>query len=75
MGVIEDYTGTTYDPDTIRVMAEAYEKVLVELHDGGQPNVVREVIAKRIVELIAIGERDPQQLCATVLSELGLVRL
>jgi hypothetical protein len=72
VGIIEDYVGTTYDPETVRVMGLAFDAVLHELHDSGQPAVVREVIAKRIVELASIGERDPQHLCRTVLSELGL---
>jgi len=32
------------------------------------------VIAKRIIELAAIGEREPQRLSQTILSELGLTR-
>jgi hypothetical protein len=53
-------------------MVQAYEFVLKELHDRGQPDVVREVIAKRIIELAAIGERDSRRLCTTILSEFGL---
>jgi hypothetical protein len=72
---IADFIGnTTYDADAVRVMSVAYDTVLKELHDRGQPAIVQEVIAKRIVELAAIGERNPKRLCETVLSELGLVR-
>jgi hypothetical protein len=72
MGIIEDYAGGTYDPETVRVMADAYEYVLKELHDRGQPAVVRDVIAKRITEIAAIGERDPMLLGKIVLSEFGI---
>jgi hypothetical protein len=63
---------TTYDPDAVRAMSLAYEAALMQLHDRGQPAIVREVIARRIIELAAIGERRPERLCATVLSELGV---
>jgi hypothetical protein len=72
---IADFIGnTTYDSDAVRVMSLAYDAILKELHDRGQPAIVQEVIAKRVIELAAIGERNPQRLCETVLSELGLLR-
>jgi len=64
---------TTYDPEAVQAMSLAYEAALKQLHDRGQPAIVREVIARRIIELAAIGERRPDWLCATVLSELGVV--
>ena len=73
MQPIDDYLGgATYDPEAVKCMSAALDLVLRELHDKGQPKVVREVLAKRIVELAAIGERDVKQLCKTVLSEVGL---
>ena len=75
MDAIAEFVGSvTYDPETVQVMSQAYESVLKELHDSGQPELVREIIAKRIVELTAMGEREPRRLCDTVLSELGLPR-
>jgi hypothetical protein len=70
----EFIANTTYDPETIGAMSRAYESVLKQLRDRGQPKIVREIIAKRIIELAAIGEREPNRLCETVLSEFGLVR-
>jgi hypothetical protein len=63
---------TTYDPEAVRAMSFAYEAALKQLRDRGQPAIVREVIARRIIELAAIGERQPERLCATVSSELGV---
>ena len=54
-------------------MSEAYASVLKQLQDRGQPKIVQEIIA-RIIELAAIGEREPQRLCETILSEFGLIR-
>ena len=41
------------------------------LHDIGQPDLVREIIAKRIVEVARDGERDPDELCVRALKALG----
>jgi hypothetical protein len=39
-----------------------------ELHDAGQSNVVREVIAGRIIAAAKLGERDPVRLLAAALT-------
>jgi hypothetical protein len=41
------------------------------LHDNGQPDLVRQIIAKRIIEVARKGERDPDELCARALRALG----
>jgi hypothetical protein len=42
-----------------------------ELHDKGQPAIVYEVIAKRIIDAAKNGERDPVQLRNIGLAGLG----
>ena len=54
-----------------QVMGEAFEAACKELHDKGQPTVVYEVIAKRIIDAAKKGERDPVQLRNAVLAALG----
>ena len=44
------------------------------LHDKGQPALVQEVIARRIIEIAKAGERDPNRICERVLADLGLQR-
>jgi hypothetical protein len=41
------------------------------LQDGGQPDLVREIIAKRIIEAARKGERDPVRLRNAGLAALG----
>ena len=41
----------------IEVMNNAYAKGCRMLHDKGQPSLVQEVIARRIVEIAKAGER------------------
>jgi hypothetical protein len=57
-----------FDPEAIAVMSEAFEAALKALHDTGQPNVVREVIAVRIIAAAKLGERDPVRLRAAALA-------
>ena len=44
------------------------------LQDGGQPDLVREIIAKRIIEAAEKGERDPVRLRDAGLAALGYGR-
>jgi hypothetical protein len=56
-------------------MAEAFDEVCKHLHDRGQPEIVREVIANHIIEVARRGERDPIRLRDAVLASFGLQRL
>ena len=52
-------------------MGEAFDSACKELHDTGQPAIVYEVIAKRIIDGAKIGERDPVRLRNAALAALG----
>jgi hypothetical protein len=54
---------------------KAYDMALESLHDFGQPEVVREVIAKRMIEAAQKGLLDPATLCADALSAFNSDRL
>jgi hypothetical protein len=58
----------TFSPEDIRVLMKAYDMALESLNDFGQPEVVREVIAKRIIEAAQRGLIDPAALSADALS-------
>ena len=51
-----------FDPEAIAAMGEALEAAVKALQDAGQPDMVREVIAGRIVSAARFGERDPVRL-------------
>jgi hypothetical protein len=55
-------------PEAVQAMDAAYDKLHKKLYDGGQPRVVSEIIAKRIIEIAAHGERDPNKICERVLT-------
>ena len=46
-----------------QAMGEAFDDACKALRDTGQPQIVRDVIAGRIIESARLGERDPQRLC------------
>jgi hypothetical protein len=48
-----------FDPEALTAMVEAFDAALKALDDGGQPKMVLEVIAQRIIEAARRGERDP----------------
>jgi hypothetical protein len=60
-----------FDPEMIVVLGAAYDKALRSLHDRGQPEVVREVIARRIIDLAKKGEHDPERLCNAALTAIN----
>jgi hypothetical protein len=63
-----------FDPEAIAAMSEAFEATLKDL-PGVPPDIVREVIAGRIIAVAKLGERDPVRLreaaLARVLGERG----
>jgi hypothetical protein len=62
------------DAETARVMNEAFDQICQHLQDTGQPEIVHEVIAEKIVAAAKRGERDPVRLRDIVLGSLGLQR-
>jgi hypothetical protein len=51
-----------FDDGMTHIMGEAFDAACKELHDAGQPAIVHEIIAKRIIDAAKKGERDPVRL-------------
>ena len=62
-----------FDAEAIKAIGEAFNSACKDVV-ADQPDIVKEVIAKRIIEAARKGERDPLRLCAKALDALGLVR-
>ena len=60
--------GVYFEPEVIRLMSEALEAACKALRDAGEPHVVREAIAGRIIAAASSGERDPVRLHAAALA-------
>ena len=63
--------GTVFDDRVTQIMGEAFDSACKELHDTGQPAIVYEVIAKRIIDCAKNGERDRLRLRNAGLAALG----
>ena len=70
--VIPFFRDVSFDPDTPHIMGQAFDGACKELHDIGQSDLVKTVIAKRIIAIAKTGERDPNQLCKRALKAIGL---
>jgi hypothetical protein len=64
--------GAVFDDRVTAIMGEAFDSACKELHDSGQPAIVYEVIAKRIIDRVRNGERDPLRLRNAALAALRL---
>jgi hypothetical protein len=64
-------TGAVFDDGVTRIIGEAFDEACEELRDTGQPAIVYEVIAKRIIEAAKSGERDPVRLREAGLAIVG----
>jgi hypothetical protein len=58
-----------FGPEAIAAMDEALEAALKELQHTGPPDVVREIVAGRIIGAARLGERDPARLRAAALGD------
>jgi hypothetical protein len=66
------FPSAVFDANATCAMGEAFDRACYTLHDLGQPDLIREIIARRIIEVACDGERDPNELCAQALKALGL---
>ena len=62
---------TNFDPETAATLRIAYDEAVARLLD--QPDVIRELIAKRLVALAARGERNAHRLCDEALITSGFL--
>jgi hypothetical protein len=62
MSIRSFVTPGAFEPAAIAAMSEAFDAACKELNDTGQPQIVLEVIAERIIAAARQGERDPVRL-------------
>jgi hypothetical protein len=64
-----------FEPADIKVMSDAYNKAIENIHGFGRPNrIVGEIVATKIIALTQGGERDPDRLCERALTACGFSR-
>ena len=64
----------SFDDYATRVMGEAFDDARKKLHSAGQPHIVFETIAARIIAAASKGERDPVRLRNAGLAGLSAIR-
>ena len=69
--ILPFFKDCAFDPQATQLMGSAYERACQALHDIGQPDTVKEIIARRIIEVAQTGERDVDRLCERALRALG----
>ena len=52
-----------FDDHATHAMGEAFDAACAELQDNHLSELVREMIAERIIDAATRGERDPKRLC------------
>jgi hypothetical protein len=67
------FSDRAFDAETTALICQAFDKTCRALHDRGQPESVKEIIAKRVIEIAGRGERDPDKMCEAALASLGVV--
>ena len=64
--------GAVFDDRVTQIIGAAFDSACQQLHDTGQPAIVYEVIAKRIIDAAKAGERDTVRLRNAGLTALRL---
>lgn len=69
--IIPFFRDRGFDPEATEILGKAYDIACRSLHHKGQPPVVQELLAKKIIEAAQHGERDPDRLAGIALGILG----
>jgi len=70
--VVQLFQEASFGPEMTSVMGDAFERATQSLHDTGQPDLIKEILAKRIIDAVRRGVRDPRDLCLEALKSLGV---
>jgi hypothetical protein len=72
MGDVIPFREEAFEPDVIAAMSAALEKACLAVDCQDQTNVVREIVAKRIIEAAKQGHTDADVLYEHALKSFGI---
>ena len=74
MGQVVEVTklGVAFNPEVVAAVTTAYQMATDHLRRDDYTDLVRDIIAKRIIDTARHGERDPDELCRSALASLGI---
>jgi len=61
-----------FDNAIAHLMSDAYYEACRLLHDSGQPIIVRQLLARRVIELVVAGETRSFEIANRALCTLGI---
>jgi hypothetical protein len=70
MPIRQELGNLTFEPTDIEAMNRALETACATLRLSKREESLRQIVARKRIECAATGERDPEILCQTVVSEL-----
>jgi hypothetical protein len=70
--VVQFPADSGFDAEATTAMGAAFDAACGPVGGRGQPGVVQEVIARRIIAAAKQGERDPKRLCENALKALRI---
>jgi hypothetical protein len=59
-------------PEELKRLADAYERALIALRLKDRDDPMTQIVAKKIIEVGQTGLKDPEQISARAIEELGL---
>jgi len=71
MAIYRIFQERVFEPEDVICMAQAYESALMTLQLSDRQDPFTEIVAKKIVEVAELGERDPNRLRDRALEQLG----
>jgi hypothetical protein len=74
MAIYRIFKTRVFEPEAIAIMSAAYEDALRVLRLTDRADPITEVVAKKIIDVAELGERDPARICEAALKELGSLR-
>jgi hypothetical protein len=60
----------SFNPETVHVMTTAFDAALKELGLADRNDPLAGIVAKKIIEIARLGERDPTRLCELALKDI-----
>jgi hypothetical protein len=69
--IVPLFRDSAFDDEVTQILGKAYDIACRSLHPKGQPPVVQEILAKKIIAAAQRGERDPDRLAGIALGTLG----
>jgi hypothetical protein len=70
MPITQFLDGQRFDPETVRILGVAFEIACVALRAEDSDNFVKQAIARKIIALAKVGERNPDILCEQALKDI-----